>query len=88
MTGIQLRTKINLKEKDTVQMSIYLPYDDIEKYEKQIPMQVSGLVIWQKQEKSGYCRGIKFEALNQDQQSRLQECFNYFKNNLAIKAGN
>jgi methyl-accepting chemotaxis protein len=78
MSGIQLRTKERLDSKTKLQLSIFIPYDNLSDYGRQEPLKVGGRIIWQNQEENGYSSGIKFDELNPAQRQQLRTCFLYF----------
>lgn len=92
LSGIQLRMPLALDENDEVAMKLYLPYDDIQEYENQIPMQFSGHIVWSKEEERNgrhqYIYGIEFVDLNEEQRRQIELAFNFFSKNAEYqKAG-
>jgi methyl-accepting chemotaxis protein len=78
MTGIQLRTKDRLDSNIKLHMSVFLPYDNLADYGRQIPLKLVGKIVWQKQEDGGFACGVKFDDMTAAQRQQLQTCFRYF----------
>ena len=78
MSGIQLRTKERLDPKTKLQLSIFVPYDNLSDYGRQKPLRIGGRIVWQNQEENGYSSGIKFDELSPAQRQQLRICFRYF----------
>lgn len=78
MTGMQLRTKDRLDTGTKLEISVFLPCDNLSAYEHQVPLKLMGSIIWQKSEGSGYAYGVKYDQLNPSQRQQLQGCFRYF----------
>ena len=78
MTGIQLRTKARLDPDTKLQLSVYIPYDNLSEYGAQAPLKMLGKIVWQKVEDSGHACGVKFDELNSAQREKLQTCFRYY----------
>jgi methyl-accepting chemotaxis protein len=78
MSGMQLRTKQRLDPKAKLQMSVFLPYDNLSEYGRQVPLKLAGKIIWQNPEATGYACGVKFDELISAQRQQLQTCFRYF----------
>jgi methyl-accepting chemotaxis protein len=79
MTGMQLRTRERLAPKAKLHLAVFLPYDNLSDYGHQEPLKLTGQIVWQKPEDSGFASGIKFDEMGSDQRQRLQDCFRYFK---------
>ena len=78
MTGMRLRTKDRLDPKAKLQLSVYLPYDNLSDYGSQVPLKLQGEIMWQNPEDSGYVSGVQFTELVSVQRQQLQTCFRHF----------
>lgn len=78
MTGLRLRLKECLIEAMPVQLSIFLPYDNLTEYEQQRPLNLSARIAWQRQDGGTYLSGMEFLHPTEAQLRLLQECFYYF----------
>lgn len=78
MTGAQLLTRYSINEKMPVQLSLYVPDEDMEAYEKQEPVRLSGRVVWQRKDGRDYRCGIKYDEISSANQPLMQKCFDYF----------
>ena len=78
MSGIQLRTKEKLDPNIKLQLSIFIPYDNLSDYEKQTPLIIGGEIVWQNVEENGYSCGVRFNGMNSSQRQQLRACFRYF----------
>lgn len=78
LSGIQLRTKEELEPNTKLQLSIFIPYDNLSDYEKQTPLIIGGEIVWQNSEDNGYSSGVRFDGMNPSQRQQLRACFRYF----------
>jgi len=78
MTGVRLRTNERLHKGEKVTLLIYIPYDDLETYQRQKPLEIGGEIMWDHEEGGRSVCGIHFEALNASQREGIKRCFDYF----------
>lgn len=78
MTGMRLALSDKLDDKQRVELAVYLPQDDLDRYEKQDPLKLKGRITWQRLEGGKNLYGIAFEGLSGDATSKLRECFQYY----------
>jgi len=78
MSGIRLLLNEKLLEKESVEMAVYLPKDDLTQYKHQTPLKLRGLVTWQRSQEGRYLSGVAFEELSADARSKMRDCFEYY----------
>ncbi|MES1982406.1 MAG: methyl-accepting chemotaxis protein [Pseudomonadota bacterium] len=78
LTGICLMLNQQLDSSAPVELTIQLPQDDFEKYRRQVPLQITGRITWQRPENHKFLCGIAFSNLSGSDSNRLRECFKYF----------
>ena len=78
MTGMRLALNDELDDKQRVELAVYLPQDELERYEKQNPLKLKGRITWQRFEDGKNLYGIAFEGLSEDATGKLRECFQYY----------
>lgn len=78
MTGVRLRTNEPLHKGQHVTLLMYMPYDDLETYRRQKPVEVGGDVMWDRAEGGRSVCGIQFAGLNAGQRDAIKRCFEYF----------
>ncbi len=81
MTGLGLRLSRPANEREQVELSIYLPDDDLKQYEHQEPLQIKGRITRQRKDGDGYICGVEFENVDQSQRVRIKKCFTFFHKN-------
>ena len=67
-----------MDEKQTIDMDVYLPVDDVDHYSAQTPMRVSARIAWQRPAGQRTLVGIEFINVNSAINDRLKDCFSYF----------
>ncbi len=78
VTGMRLRVSDPLAKEDKFTFSIYLPYEEIEEYQGQKPLQILGKVVWTSTENQRPVCGVQFMDASPDQRAQLEKCFNFF----------
>jgi methyl-accepting chemotaxis protein len=81
MTGIRLATISELNKKEGITLRIYLPHENLEAYEKQTPILLSGRIAWQRKADGRNLCGIEFTDLNDAKRQNLKTCFDFFNKN-------
>lgn len=79
LTGTQLRCSERLKKGEAVIIEIYLPFSDLNSYQSQKPVALTGKIVWERMEASQPVCGISFTNLNRNQEDKLKKCFEYFE---------
>lgn len=78
MTGMSLSLPHPFESKDKLNLGIYLPYEDINKYRSQTPVNLVGRIAWQRKEGDVHQCGIEFVELDESGRSYLKTCFSFF----------
>jgi methyl-accepting chemotaxis protein len=87
MTGAQLLTRRSIKDKLPVKISLYVPDEDMEAYNNQTPIHLSGRIVWQRQDGANYKCGIHYDELSSANRELMQKCFKYFGKNWEFSDG-
>ncbi len=87
MTGMQLRFNQALDEQMPLNLKIYLPYENLDEYARQIPVSIQAEIAWQRQSGDDYLCGVKFVDLNDNQSKQLTHCFSFFNKNPEYDSG-
>lgn len=85
MSGVRLLLKEKLVEARPVKVALFLPYDNLEQYEQQKPLEIAARVAWQRASEGGQLCGFEFGRLSEAQTRSLQECFRYFNKKPAFE---
>ncbi len=78
MTGIRLMMNKELDRSKLIEMDIYLPQEDIARYEGQEPVRLHGRITWQRKEQEKFLCGVAFEKMSDAAARRLREGFRYY----------
>jgi len=81
MTGLRLRLPQAVNERAQVDLSLYLPNDDLDQYERQRPLRLGGRISWQRQEGGNFLCGVEFVNVDEGQRKQLRKCFEFFHKN-------
>ena len=81
LTGLRLRVSEPMRVNQPVDLSLYLPYEDIQRYESQLPLTLQGSVSWQKEDGSHYLCGLEFTNVDESRRAALRKCFAFFHKN-------
>lgn len=76
--GTLIRCSSFIPENQTIKMLIYLPYEKLEEYENQTPLDVSGEVLTEQREEDMYLYGIRFVNQEKEAQQGLENCIEFF----------
>ncbi|MBE9535958.1 MAG: methyl-accepting chemotaxis protein [Proteobacteria bacterium] len=83
MGGSLVRCASLIPEGQTIKMLIYLPHEELDEYENQTPLNLTGEVLSQKRLDGIYVYGIKFVNQEEEELQRLKSCMEFF-NKVAI----
>jgi len=78
MSGMKLRLNHQIPEGSSIRCVIYLPYQDINEYKKQQPLELMASIVWCSRQDPYYLHGLEFNNISSDQQKKLKTCFDYF----------
>ncbi|MGC2165355.1 MAG: methyl-accepting chemotaxis protein [Gallionella sp.] len=81
LTGMRLRVPQPVNEQGPVELSIYLPNDDLASYERQEALQIAGRIQWQRKDDKGYSCGIEFVNADDSDRIMIKKCFEFFSKN-------
>lgn len=78
LNGMRLALNEQLNDKQQLEVEIYLPKDNLEQYEKQIPLKLHSKINWQRTVNGKNQCGITFENVTQSANTKMRECFHHF----------
>ena len=81
LTGVRLRLTRPLNEEEEMDLSLYLPHEDLGQYESQAPLRVAGRIAWQQKDNGNYLCGVEFVNLDEGKRDMLKQCFVFFRKN-------
>ncbi len=81
MTGMKLRLSQPMNEAEPLNLAIYLPNEDMEKYEEQEALRVKAKILWQRLENDARVCGVEFVNLDDAKRNAIKECFVFFNKN-------
>ena len=81
LTGLGLRLPRPVDPQELLELSIYLPGDNLEAYACQQPLRIQGRMAWQRQEGGNHLGGVQFVSVDEHQRSTLKNCFAFFNKN-------
>jgi len=76
--GMQLRLSSQLLTDNDLQLQVYLPYDSIDEYSHQAPLQIKADTVRKEIQNGKHIYGVKYQALNDEQRASIEYCFDYF----------
>ncbi|KJV25144.1 hypothetical protein VI06_19805 [Aquitalea magnusonii] len=81
LSGLRLRLPValGLPQGSRMQLLILMPYDSIEEYRSQAPLEMEARVMWVQTKDSGEAYGLEFLTRGAKQQAALKSCFAFFK---------
>ncbi len=81
MTGLSLWLTRPIPSKQTLDLSIFLPSNDLDQYTHQAPVNIKGRIAWQRQENGRHVCGVEFIEQNDAIKQKLTQCFEFFNKN-------
>jgi len=81
LTGLRLRLPQPVNEREQVELSLYLPNDDLDQYERQQPLLLKGRISWQRKEGGNTLCGVEFVNVDEGKRNMLKKCFAFFHKN-------
>ena len=81
MTGLGLRLPRAINEREQVELSVYLPNEDLKQYERQEPLCIKGRILWQRKDGDGYLCGVEFVSVDESKRTMIKKCFAFFNKN-------
>jgi len=80
LSGMRLRLRKELDPDEPIDLEIFRPFDDIQRYESQQPVPLRAEVKWQRRVDGKQMCGVHFIDLEQhpERKRELEECFDFF----------
>lgn len=78
LTGMRLKLNKQFDDASPVELAVCLPQDDLNHYEEQQPLKLSGHITWQRFEEGINQSGVVFQNLSEEANRRLREGFEYY----------
>jgi len=76
LTGAQLRTRRPIKEKASVSIVLYEPHGDLEKYQGQESIKLSGRIVWQRPDGETFQCGVAYDPFTTSNACRCRSASN------------
>jgi methyl-accepting chemotaxis protein len=81
LKGLRLRLTQPVREREQLELALYLPNDDLYHYEKQEPLRVRGSIAWLKKDRENYHCGVEFENVDEATVKLMKKCFEFYNKN-------
>jgi methyl-accepting chemotaxis protein len=81
MSGAKLRTRRSLGKNARLAIALYQPYEDIDAYQRQEPLRLTGRIAWERQDGPTFQSGLEFDRFDNAKGLQMQRCFEYFGKN-------
>ena len=81
LKGLRLRLAQPVREREQLDLALYLPNDDLDQYEKQEPLRVRGNIAWRRMDGENYQCGVEFQNVDAAQLTLLKHCFEFYNKN-------
>jgi methyl-accepting chemotaxis protein len=81
LTGLRLRLPQPVNEREKIDLSLYLPNENLDRYEHQDPLRIEARVSWQRKEAGHTLCGVEFVNLDESKRNLLKKCFEFFHKN-------
>jgi methyl-accepting chemotaxis protein len=78
LTGMRLLLKDTLDDKLPLKLSLFLPQNDVLKYEHQTPLEVHGSISWHRTVEGKNQYGIAFRNVTDYASQKIRDCFEHF----------
>ena len=76
--GLRLRITQPVREREHLDLALYLPNDDLDQYKKQEPLRVRGNMAWQRKDGENYQCGVEFQNVDEAKVSLMKKCFEFY----------
>jgi methyl-accepting chemotaxis protein len=81
LSGLRLRVVRPLDPGRPVDLGLFMPDDNLERYSRQAPLQLTGRIVRSSQDGAKYLYGVEFTALDTAKRSAIRRCFEFFSKN-------
>jgi len=81
LKGLRLRLSQPVREREQLDLALYLPNDDLDQYERQEPLRVRGSIAWQKKDGENYQCGVEFQNVEEANVKLMKKCFEFYNKN-------
>ena len=81
LRGVRLRLSQPVREREQLDLPIYLPNDDLGRYGRQEPLRVGGNIAWQRKDGENYQCGVEFQHLDEATLGAMKKCFEFYNKN-------
>ena len=78
LSGLQLLLPRRLDNTDSLDLDIYVPHEDLARYQSQSPVRLAGRVVWSRGQDGGFLYGLEFANPGAQQLSGVRRCIEYF----------
>ena len=81
LKGLRLRISHPVREREQLDVALYLPNDDLDQYEKQEPLRVKGSIAWLRKVGENYQCGVEFQNVDEAKIRLMKKCFEFYNKN-------
>jgi methyl-accepting chemotaxis protein len=81
LTGLRLRLIQPVREREQLDLAVYLPNDDLDQYENQEPLRIRGSIAWQRKDGENYQCGVEFQNVDEAIAKSIRRCFEFYNKN-------
>ncbi len=81
LKGLRLRISHPVREREQLDVALYLPNDDLDQYEKQEPLRVKGSIAWLRKDGENYQCGVEFQNVDEAKIRLMKKCFEFYNKN-------
>ncbi len=78
LSGLQLLLPKRVAKVDALNLEVYLPYEELGRYQSQAPVRLLGRVVWSRAQDGGFLCGLEFVNPGAEQLSGIRRCIEYF----------
>lgn len=81
LKGLRLRLTQAVREREQLDLALYLPHDDLGHYANQDPLRIKGRVAWQRKDGENYQCGVEFQNTDEATSQLMKRCFEFYNKN-------
>ncbi len=81
LKGLRVRLTEPVREREQLELALYLPNDDLGQYEKQEPLRLAGSIAWQSKDGENYQCGVAFQNVDEAKVKLMKKCFEFYNKN-------
>jgi methyl-accepting chemotaxis protein len=78
LVGLSFGVSQRLNKDAPIEVAFYMPRDDAQQYEKQVPVKIKAKVAWQREDEGKLWCGLEFVDVDAATRQQIKECFAFF----------